>query len=388
MKNIYDIIKEQKIIIDMNIIRYDMEYTNNQFLINESFIVQEGIEGIKKGLAKIVEIIKKCINNIKEIILKIFGFFKKEPDIIKEASDDIKKINMLADKKEEQPKLKEEPKKEEQPKPPKVGEYTILNQNRAMDIKSVKNGNSKKRVDYFGVNTTVANLKELLDICDLRIYLKEPCGSFKKREKIMNDVPGIFNNAIDETLKKFDINEKDVYGKGKNFNASNLFMSIVSMKLFGEKHEFTGSESESSFVSLLKKELGDEITSGSKIDGSTYKKTTNSYYVRQLSDEIIAYCSKSTQFCIDVKKTGKRLIDRLNKLIDELETHNDSLLFQVGNKISSIMLEFFHYITLSTTKMYNTYKKIVKKVVREYADYKKVDYDRVNTNSFKREHTF
>lgn len=38
MKNIYEIISEQKKTIDLNLARYDLEYTINQFDNNEYYI--------------------------------------------------------------------------------------------------------------------------------------------------------------------------------------------------------------------------------------------------------------------------------------------------------------------------------------------------------------
>lgn len=79
MRNIYDIITEQKSLADMNISSYDLNYTiSHMSKYQDNYYIQEGIgESIKNIGKKVVDIIKTIIRKIKELINNVIGFFKK-----------------------------------------------------------------------------------------------------------------------------------------------------------------------------------------------------------------------------------------------------------------------------------------------------------------------
>ena len=61
MRNIYDIISEQKIMVDININRYDMHYLIES-LDKNYFYVEEGlVDSVKNIGRKVIEFIKKLI---------------------------------------------------------------------------------------------------------------------------------------------------------------------------------------------------------------------------------------------------------------------------------------------------------------------------------------
>ena len=61
MRNIYDIIEEQKALVEINIAKYDLDYVTNYLSeSSENYYLEEGLgEGIKNAANKVVEIIKK-----------------------------------------------------------------------------------------------------------------------------------------------------------------------------------------------------------------------------------------------------------------------------------------------------------------------------------------
>ena len=69
MRNIHDIIAEQKYIVDVNIAKYDLDYTINQ-LVDNDYYVQEGLgESVKNALNKVIDdyFLNKVIKNEKNI---------------------------------------------------------------------------------------------------------------------------------------------------------------------------------------------------------------------------------------------------------------------------------------------------------------------------------
>lgn len=75
MRNIYDIIKEQKEIIDIDIATKDLYYTIEYFQINEDYVEESIGDGIKKLANAVIEFIKKIINKIKQVVRSIINFF-------------------------------------------------------------------------------------------------------------------------------------------------------------------------------------------------------------------------------------------------------------------------------------------------------------------------
>lgn len=76
MRNIYDIITEQKAIVDVNIASYDLEYTANHMIDNDCYL-QEGLgDNVRNIAQKVIEFIKTIINKIKELVNKAIGYFK------------------------------------------------------------------------------------------------------------------------------------------------------------------------------------------------------------------------------------------------------------------------------------------------------------------------
>ena len=74
MRNIYDIIAEQKSMVDINLLSLELKYISEDYEI-----IQEGLgEGIKKIINSIVEFIKKMIRKVKEFISKITGYFRND----------------------------------------------------------------------------------------------------------------------------------------------------------------------------------------------------------------------------------------------------------------------------------------------------------------------
>ena len=93
MKNIFDIINEQKSYVDLDIARYDLEYTINQF-DNNDYYMQEGLgETIQNVGRKVIEFIKKIISKIRELVRAVINVFRKNNDPIKKMEAQISDAN-------------------------------------------------------------------------------------------------------------------------------------------------------------------------------------------------------------------------------------------------------------------------------------------------------
>lgn len=83
MKNIYNIITEQKAFVDFNISKYDLEYTISQFE-NNDYYLQEGLgESIQNAGRKVIEFIKKIISKIRDMVRAVINIFRKNNDPVK-----------------------------------------------------------------------------------------------------------------------------------------------------------------------------------------------------------------------------------------------------------------------------------------------------------------
>ena len=120
MRNIYDIISEQKALVDINIATYDLNYVTSYLIESrEDYYIQEGIgEGIKNAANKVVEFIKNIIRKIKELIHKVVNWLTGKKDTEAKLNKKIQDINDGKTDVEEKPKedKPEEKNNEEKPK--------------------------------------------------------------------------------------------------------------------------------------------------------------------------------------------------------------------------------------------------------------------------------
>ena len=74
MRNIYDIISEQKLLTDINISSYELTYLSEEFQY-----LQEGIgETLKNVAKKVIEFINTIISKIREMVSKVLNFFRSK----------------------------------------------------------------------------------------------------------------------------------------------------------------------------------------------------------------------------------------------------------------------------------------------------------------------
>ena len=212
MRNIYDIIEENKNSAYMTVEFYEIAYLSEQLSnIDGMEYVQEGVGGaIKKGVTAVVNVIKALIKKIKEIVGKIVGFFTKADD---EVSNLEKKIQDANDGKNSDDEPKEEKKEENKPVP------------KAADVKDKLEKRAEKKEEKKGPHSKANNLLDVLKQSTLIVketYHFWPLENYvKTMQEIINSIEGhILEGSDDKEYTGLYLDqdvEKDVFDYRGNF---------------------------------------------------------------------------------------------------------------------------------------------------------------------------
>ncbi len=391
MRNIYDIIAEQKAMVDINIASYDLQYTNEHFMINQDmYYLQEGFkDSIKNIVKKVKEFIKKIIQKIKELYRKVIGFFKKSDDTVEDLEKKIKdaangvgatgaaaaaaagaaNLAKKEGEKKEKPK-KEEPKKEEKKEGPKAPKVDDAKKNiekyeepkkeepkkdlpKFSDNKDPQNAKSKQKYGkYAGRGSKVDGLKSLLAVSNLEVNVIK-YGPLANRELFTGKLGSAFSKALDECLNNDNVSvdpNEFVHVLTKNFSG------------WGTKH-FHGegySDDGSGFVKNLRSFLGDET------EPKTYK-------VKDIAETVYSYSKAGRHFLKYVTQMEKSLSDNLNGMLRELDAiekkdEGEEAVVRIINKAAGIANGTFGYIVQSTARAVNAYLGICRRVTTAWID--------------------
>lgn len=340
MRNIYDIIEEQKAIVDVNMAIYDLQYTNEFCLENLNiYAVNEGVgETIKKAGKKAVEIIKSIIAAIRNLVSKVTGFFKKSENEVDKMEKQIKAAansvgssgaakaaadgavdtaKAAADKAE-----KKEDKKPEGPKAPKV--------------KDIKKAPEKKHVttDEGGARSKVGGLLDLLKSSDLKVdtYHWWPLKNYvKTMEDILGSIDAHVINAVDD----------------KDMKPINLDNEVNEDVFGGRRIQFT--DSVHSYFN-------------GKLDGQKSKDLRVSWNAEVIYD----YAANGRSTVQHFQKIAREAEDHLNKLIKSLDSNPDDRLEAIAikgaNMTNVAVTEFSRTITRATS----VYIAVCRKVTNDY----------------------
>lgn len=93
MRNIYDIIAEQKSVVDIDMASYDLNYTISH-MANNDYYMQEGLgESIGNLIKKVIAFIKSLLQKIKELIKGVINFFTGNKDKVRKMNQEIADAN-------------------------------------------------------------------------------------------------------------------------------------------------------------------------------------------------------------------------------------------------------------------------------------------------------
>ena len=317
MRNIYDIIAEQKAIVDINIASYDLNHTNNH-LISNDYYLQEGIgEAIKKGAGKVVELIKTIIRKIKELVSNVIGFFKKTNNEVESMEKQIKDAANA------------------------VGSSGAANVAADGAVNKAKQLQTKKAVKTpQGPSTKVDGLLDVLKSSPLELEM----GSYQPLENFVKLTEDIFN-SVDARIVESIEDDSDL----------SVFDSYVADDVFKER-----GIDEFSVKLCLQHYYEKSIFTKAPDKKSNIKVSWN-------ADTIYGYAKNGAKSVQHFKKLEKEAEDSLNKLIRTVTSNPDqsraeALVTRAANIISAAV----NYFSRTVTKATSQYIAVCRRVTNDY----------------------
>jgi hypothetical protein len=322
MRNIYEIISEQKAIVDVNIANYDLMYTTNIF-VKENEYIQEGFgDKVKSVIKSVIEFIKSLINKIREFVSKIFNFFRG-------GKNEVAKIeNKLKEAKDKDNGGKEEAKD---------------------DDKKEKGGSTEVK----GEAGTLMNISFTGDATTLPQLLKVTKG------KAVTTKIGPIEAKFDMIDKIFQAGE--IFEKIGGMEADNVDPEILSKTA---KKILTGDENTNDVMSKIKEKLGDSDE-------------TVQFEISSKAGEIIKYLEYSQKLGVNFKAGANELIGDLNETIRELEEEarkvgtpeaekNAAAAASEIRKCCNIITSTLSYVGQKSLKGYTQYLRICRRLCDMY----------------------
>lgn len=355
MRNIYDIITEQKALIDVKFASHDLEYTVNYFANNQdTYYLQEGFgESIKNFVKKVIEFIKSIINKIRELVRKFISFFTKS------------KSNSLED--ELNAKIAAANSSggggsssggggsssggggsSSTPNPSTSSQKDTTSSNKTTikpEVKDTKKPEPKKedKDPMTGKGTKISDLKDILFSSTLEVKTKK-FGPLMARENLMDDMAEAFTEAYSE-----GVDEMVKTGESYSFNKAMLGA------LFGEK--------DGNLIEHAKELIGDSD------EEETIK-------VLKLHHTIYEYITKSHSFVDKVKQAEDRSVGKLKVIISTLEKEANAsegqeqkdcqLLANFSKEAASTLGSLFNFIIQSTMRAYHLSAAIARAATDKY----------------------
>lgn len=368
MRNIYDIIAEQKLITDINIYQYEMNYINECFLADNEYI-EEGIgESIKNIAHKVIEFIKKIINGIKEMARKLINWILGRKDTVKKMNDEIAEANAAAgggssdnNEKNEDLKKKKDDLEEIRDRIKKNRE-DLEKQLRKNEAEAERKKRAREKEEHKKENERRDNIKKSYKkLDDIHAVLKE-CKSK------VNMVPFTKLDNKVNLAKKFFANMERV---SKELVSKNIISDDILIREVIDK-TFTGPGSfDSNNGSAM--EIGKRINLELVESGEDSIET----YISVHADKIYEYISKGDEAVKYIQGQEKTATNNLNKLLHYVEqissgnqlAGNNADINKRINMIraaSAAISEFVSAICKSIVKSINVSTTIAAKAKNDY----------------------
>jgi hypothetical protein len=334
MKNIYDIISEQKYVVDVNIASYDLEYVATCFNKNE--YLQEGVgETVKNVAKKVIEFIETMIRKIKELVKKIINYILgKRGNGYQKAMQQIKSNSKPND---------EAKNKEEQSTANSGGSTT--------DNTSNSNGNVYDKNMFKGVDMNSLTIQDIFkgSLRTVRIIKYAP---FEKKAQLGED----FLNSVNVVVRNYSENE--------NANEiRDVFIKSIEKTCFKGAGSFkTNKDKSLTIAQRARLELGES-------------EEPVEMKVKDIDmDVFMSYCGTDTpdgdrnaELKAFFDKMDKESTMYLNKLKSRLQSvgSDDASIGRVEQVISMVG-SFVNFLMTDVFKAYNTLDKLAQQVVRDF----------------------
>lgn len=353
MRNIYDIINEQKATIDAQLASYDLEYTIEHLQSNEYYLQEGAGETIKSMVEGFVKFIKSLIQKLREFINRVFGFFRVKNNTITEMEKQIEEANKefekkrekhreerdknvqeVRDKMEKQKKTFEEQEKEMKERRKKEDEENRKNWYR----KDEKNDDREDNSMSFDLGTPLKDLKSILKEYTREVTISYACGPLGRRVDFINLVTKAFDHAV---IKRAE-SVSDLTG--------NLLSGEFKDKVFDDP---------------------DIKDYKSEIMTLCYDEKDATVQVTRLAGNIIDYLYNKDDFLKTVRSVEKYTQDVLERQIKIVkdnasnETVGRKFITEFQN-LSTIVASVLNFICVTTMKGYDEYVKLAQLATNDY----------------------
>ena len=338
MRNIYDIIAEQKSEIDVKITGYEINYLVSHFLYNqENYYVEEGLGSALKSFGKkVVDFIKKIIEKIRQLVRNFLNFFRKNSKGPGGLEAQLNKKIEQANKEESAPApaggggggagggtTPEEPKTNSKPKPEPMKP---------------------------GPHVKVNDLRELLEKSFLKVECKK-FGPLRIRQEFIEKFSNAFGDVFEDAC--MEVEEKSR-------------LPMVKVKLMEKL--FYGDEDDD-LIDLLHQHFYD------------YEDETMEFLVYRRASLIYEYIEQSYDLQSKFQRAEGEIVKRLNDMIKMIETgevrqYEDEdenvteeqyrLISMLCQQSSTIVSTIFNYLVQSTMRAYQICAGICVQVTNEY----------------------
>lgn len=361
MRNIYDIIAEQKTLVDINICSYELNYLTEEF----EYLQEELGESVKNVFNKIIEFINKVIGKIKELISKVVNFFKgksKEGDSIQKIDDEIKaaKKNVMdkkdglkdgsdehkdvAEKINKRKELERVKNKDEYEKRNKEAEEIQRSADEQKKIDDERKDNIKKQQEEHEAkkHQNAKDLNDALSQSNKKVKLIR-YASLDARKKLAERFFSKMEYSVNRLLK--DINNAKVNGS---------FLSEIYDLTFVGK----GSRSSNPNAKLperIKLELGE---TGEEAEYNV-KDLTELILSYKDYDSIGSYVQGLGQQSIGLLENLKRRFEQLSKQGENKNAENNA---KNVNVVINIINVFTNSICTSIVRAHQTYLQVAKMI--------------------------
>lgn len=336
MKNIYDIISEQKYVVDVNIASYDLEHVATYFNKNE--YLQEGVgETVKNVAKKVIEFIEKMIRKIKELVKKIINYILgKRGNGYQKAMQQVKSNSKPND---------ETKNKEEQSTANSGGSTTDNTSN------SNGNGNVYDKNMFKGVDKNKLTIQDVFK-GSLRTVHIIKYAPFEKKAELAED----FLDAVNVVVRN--------YAENENVNTiKDVFIKSIEKTCFKGAGSFKANKDKNlSIAQRARLELGES-------------EEPVEMKVKDIDmDVFMSYCGTDTpdgdrnaELKAFFDKMDKDSTLYLNKLKSRLQSvgSDDASIGRVEQVISMVG-SFVNFLTTDVFKAYNILDKLAQQIVRDF----------------------
>jgi hypothetical protein len=373
MKNIYNIITEQKAFVDFNISKYDLEYTISQFE-NNDYYLQEGLgESIQNAGRKVIEFIKKIISKIRDMVRAVINIFRKNTDPIKKLEAKIDMANKVLDAmpgggggsssnggKSPQEQMDEITKKNQEKREQEIKDMEKKRREKEEEYEKrreefVKNSDQPFKT---GAGIKIDSLQGLLSESLYKFSYYERRGDIQKRIDFVKDFMTIFNMTYSHSESVLVRHPARILRTDSSYLVNRMNQSLFS-------------EEDVDINEALADVLGDySVPNGSgAMQAHVYSYADHIYDYLQGGREFAAMVDK---FGKSSEQTLKKIIDSLEKqekmvgMSDELTNAHFSRLSIIFQKFSNYVAKVTHYLISTTMSEYKHCVEIAQVVTTHY----------------------